>query len=55
VTGLIFDGIIQATGATLLLVGYLNPKQELVRDERALRIVPARVGSGYGVGLSAAF
>ena len=55
VTGLIVDGILQATGATLLLLGYLNTKPELVRDERALRILPMRIGSGYGAGLGAAF
>jgi hypothetical protein len=49
VMGLIFDGVIQVTGGTLLLVGYLNTKQELVRDEAALRIRPVQVGSGYGL------
>jgi hypothetical protein len=55
VMGLILDGIIQVTGGTLLLVGYLNTKQELVRDEAALRIRPVQVGSGYGLGLGSAF
>lgn len=55
VTGLIFDGIMQVTGATLLLAGYLNTKTELVRDERALRILPTQVGTGYGMGLRGGF
>jgi hypothetical protein len=55
VTGLIMDGVIQAAGATLLLVGYLAPKSELVRDEQAVRLSPTRVGSGYGLGLSGTF
>jgi hypothetical protein len=55
VTGLIVDGILQATGATLLLLGYLNTKPALVRDERALRIRPMRIGNGYGAGLGAMF
>jgi len=49
VMGLIFDGIVQATGATLLIVGVLDTKPGLARDESALRVVPMRLGSG-GVG-----
>jgi hypothetical protein len=55
VTGLIVDGVLQAAGATMLLLAYLNPKQELVRDQRAVRVLPTRVGSGYGLGLGATF
>ena len=55
VIGLVLDGVVQATGATLLLAGYLNTKPELVRDERAVRILPTRIGSGYGLGLTSGF
>ena len=53
--GLIVSGIMQATGGTLLLLGYLNPKPTLVRDDAVLRIRPMNVGSGYGLGLQSAF
>jgi hypothetical protein len=53
--GLVVDGIMQATGTTLLLVGYLNTKEELVRDDRALRLRPMKLGTGYELGLGAAF
>ncbi|HEY8091425.1 MAG TPA: hypothetical protein VIF09_26355 [Polyangiaceae bacterium] len=51
VMGLVLDGALQATGITLLLLGYLNPRTVVVRDEPALRIFPARIGSGQGVGV----
>lgn len=47
-TGLIFDGIIQTAGATLLIVGIASPKKVLVRDD-TVSVTPAHVGSGYGV------
>jgi len=53
--GLIVSGILQAAGGTLLLVGILNPKSTLVRDDAALHIRPMNVGSGYGLGLQSAF
>jgi hypothetical protein len=55
VTGLILSGIMQTLGATFLLIGYSATKPELVRDDRALRVHPMPVGSGYGLGLGAAF
>jgi hypothetical protein len=59
VMGLIFDGIVQATGATLLLVGELATRPGLARDESALRLLPMRLGSvgsgGMGAGLVGAF
>jgi hypothetical protein len=53
--GLIVSGVVQAAGGTLLLVGLLNPKPALVRDDTALRVRPMTVGSGYGLGLQQAF
>jgi hypothetical protein len=55
VTGLIISGVVQAAGGTLLLIGVLNPKPTLVRDDSALRVRPMTIGSGYGVGLESAF
>jgi hypothetical protein len=55
VMGLIFDGIVQATGATLLLVGVLDTKPGLARDESAIRVVPMRLGSGAGAGIVGGF
>jgi hypothetical protein len=52
----IFDGILQASGVTLLMVGYMVPKKVMVRDDQqAVRITPMRVGSGYGAGVIGAF
>ena len=53
--GLIVSGVVQAAGATLLLVGVLNTKPGLVRDDTALHVRPMTVGSGYGLGLQSAF
>lgn len=55
VMGLVIDGVVQTTGATLFLVGFLATKPDLVRDDRALRIAPTRIGSGYGLGLTSGF
>jgi hypothetical protein len=55
VMGLIMDGILQATGATLLIVGYTNTKEVLVPDQQAVRLVPLRFSSGFGAGLTGAF
>jgi hypothetical protein len=55
VMGLIVDGVLQATGATLLLVGALNTKPQLVRDEARVNIRPMTIGSGYGLGAIATF
>jgi hypothetical protein len=55
VMGLIADGVIQAAGGSLLLVGLLATKPELVRDNEGVRIAPMRIGTGYGAGLFGAF
>ena len=54
-TGLVIDGILQATGAILFLVGYTNPKTELVRNDVGWRFRPMTIGSGYGAGLISTF
>jgi hypothetical protein len=55
VMGLIIDGIAQATGGTLLLVGVLATKPQLVADDQAVRIAPTQIGSGYGLRLHGSF
>jgi hypothetical protein len=55
VMGLIFDGIVQATGASLILAGELATKPGLVRNDEALRVVPMRLGSGMGAGVVGGF
>lgn len=55
VMGLITDGIMQATGATLLLVGVAAGRPTLVRDDEAVHVTPMRIGSGYGAGLAGTF
>jgi hypothetical protein len=55
VMGLIFDGIVQATGAGLLLGGELATKPGLVRNDEAVRIVPMRLGGGMGAGVVGGF
>jgi hypothetical protein len=53
---LVFDGITQAAGATMLLIGLFVPSKRLVRDYDTLRVVPVRLGhNGHGVGLVGAF
>jgi hypothetical protein len=48
-TGLIFDGIIQTAGGTLLVIGLAVPKKVLLRQDVAARITFAPIGSGYGI------
>lgn len=55
VMGLVFDGIMQATGGALLLAGELATKPGLVRNDEAVRVVPMRMGSGAGAGVIGAF
>jgi hypothetical protein len=55
VMGLIADGVMQATGATLLIVGAAATKPALVRDGEALHVSPMRVGTGYGAGVIGTF
>ena len=54
VMGLVFDGILQTTGATLLIVGLAVPKHVLVRQDVA-GVTLGRVGSGYGMVMRSAF
>jgi len=55
VMGLIADGILQATGATLLAVGVAASRPALVRDDEAVHVTPMRVGTGYGAGVAGSF
>jgi hypothetical protein len=55
VMGLIADGVMQATGATLLIVGLTATKSELVRDDQAVHFAPMQVGHGYGAGVFGRF
>jgi hypothetical protein len=54
VTGLVFDGIVQTAGATLLVIGFALPKKVLVRQDIA-QITFTRIGSGYGVAAHGSF
>jgi hypothetical protein len=54
-TVLVFDGLMQATGAVLFIWGVSSKKKSYVRDDIALSLRPARVGSGYGVGAVGTF
>jgi hypothetical protein len=55
VMGLIADGVMQATGATLLVVGATATKSTLVRDLESFHVAPMRVGTGYGAGVIGSF
>jgi hypothetical protein len=55
VMGLVLDGVVQAAGGTLLLVGYVATKPGLVRNDDALRLAPMHVGTGVGAGLLGSF
>jgi len=54
VTGLVFDGILQTAGATLLVLGFALPKKILVRQDIA-HITFTRIGSGYGITADGSF
>lgn len=56
-TLLAIDGLAQAAGATMLMVGVMSPRTVLVRNDLAeVRITPMRVGEkGNGVGLVGTF
>lgn len=47
-TLLVLDALMQTTGAALFIWGVSSTKKVLVRDDVALTLTPARVGSGYG-------
>jgi hypothetical protein len=51
------DGIAQAAGATMLIVGIASPRNVLVRNDLAtVRLTPVPIGGGrLGMGLSASF
>jgi hypothetical protein len=58
VMALIMDGVMQATGGTLILVGSLTTKQELSPGPAApvaWTLAPMTVGSGAGVGALGVF
>ena len=52
---LVFDGLIQAAGGALVLVGYLAPQTKLVRDTPPVSITVKPMGAGYGISASGAF
>lgn len=54
---LAIDGVAQAAGATMLIVGLTSPKTVLVRNDLAeVRVAPMKVGqSGTGFGLVGSF
>jgi len=54
-TLLVLDGLVQGTGAALLLWGMTSKTKRLVRQDAALQIGPRRVGTGYGIGAAARF
>jgi hypothetical protein len=54
VMGLVFDGILQLGGGTMLLLGYTLEKKTLVR-QLAITVTPGHVGSGKGLVVSGAF
>jgi hypothetical protein len=52
VVPLIFLGMAQAAGGTFLAVGYIATREWAVRDDAAaFTVIPAPVGSGYGLQL----
>lgn len=53
--GLIMDGMVQAAGGTLLLIGYTNPKTHVIRDGAKVNVQPMSVGSGHGLGVTGSF
>ena len=56
-TILVIDGVAQAAGATMLIVGITSPRTVLVRNDLAeVRFVPMKVGErGSGLGLIGTF
>jgi hypothetical protein len=55
IMGLIADGVMQAAGGTLLLIGYASPKKHVIRDGVSLNVRPMRVGMGQGLGVTGTF
>lgn len=56
-TTLVIDGLAQAAGATMLIVGITSPKTVLIRNDLAeVRVSPMKLGQdGNGVGLVGTF
>ena len=54
-TVLTLDGLMQATGSVLLIVGLTSKKEVLVREDLALTVRPIRIGRGHGLGISGTF
>lgn len=53
---LVFDGITQVAGATMLIVGLFVPSKRLVRDYETMKVVPMRLGrDGHGLGVVGTF
>jgi hypothetical protein len=53
---LVLDGLVQSTGAVLLTLGLLYPRQVLVPNPLNVSLIPARVGEhGYGLGAVGTF
>jgi hypothetical protein len=52
----IMDGIVQAAGATMLIVGVTVTRRRLVRSDLvSFDVTPMRVGLGYGLGANGNF
>jgi len=52
---LVFDGMVQAAGGTLLLIGYTVTKTKMVRDAPAVSFTLRRMGAGYGLSAFGSF
>jgi hypothetical protein len=53
---LVLDGLMQSTGAILLTIGLLYPREHLVPKPLGVSFVPARLGEhGYGLGAVGTF
>lgn len=53
---LVLDGVLQAAGAVLLIVGASSSEQRLVRRQAPVMAMPAQVGrSGYGFAAAGTF
>ncbi len=53
---LVLDGMVQAGGAAMLVVGLFVPKKRLVRRNVIVSVAPLAVGrDGYGLGVSGSF
>jgi hypothetical protein len=54
-TLLVLDGLMQGTGAALLIWGITSRRQRLLRQDVMWDIGPRRVGRGFGLGASGRF